>query len=237
MQSARAPVRRAGGVAAEPPGNDHASGRRGSRARPVLHHGRQRRRPSLSRASIGGAGVRLDTCHRDVARGRRRDAPPPPAHRASRDGGRARRARRARPLGCQARPAPARRDREDSGRDRRRGSRASGRACGAPDGGRTSGDGAERDARPDRVSVQGAGCLRAEASALRRRRVARASDAALRRPRVRRALRAGRRRASGRPRPLDGGNRARIGTHEPARRRPPASCPPGRRTSTRLGNN
>ena len=182
-----------------------AARRRSSRRRPRRGHeavsyftvgssgdgGRYRVRASIERRRERDAG------RRDVARGRRLDAPPPPPDRSVRDG------------------------RSCSAGSRRSGSGSSGSACGrsATIGGHGGGDRrrrpvpsrrarrgahrgrpprprAQRDARPDRDVVPRAGGVRAEAAALRRRRVARAAHPARRGARVRRAVRPRRRDAT-----------------------------------------
>ena len=85
-----------------------------------------------------------------------RDAPPPAPDRAARDAGGARGDRRPRPVGDPPRAAAAARDRGDRGDDRGRRPLPARRARRREHGGRSPRPLAERDARADRVAVQGA---------------------------------------------------------------------------------
>ena len=162
-----------------------------------------------------------DADRRDAARRRRRDARPPAPDRAARH----RRwcwSRSLRSASGSSASACARSPRSRA----TAGAIAAGdlsqprRARGAGHRGRPARARAQRDARPDRGGVPRPGGIRAEAAALRRRRVARAAHAARRRARVRGALHPRRRPPARRPRALDDRHHARVRAHEPARRRP-----------------
>ena len=133
---------------------------------------------------------------------------------------------RARPLARPAGPAPARGDRRHGIRDRGRRPLPQGGARGRTNGGGPPRPRAQRHARPDRGVLPRAGGVGAQASPLRRRRLARAADTARGGQGVRGALRPGRGRAAGRPRALDEGNQPRVRAHErPRRGSPPARAP------------